>query len=344
MSLDQRQIEQLPKIELHLHLDCSLSFDAVQRLKPGISEAEYRQRFLPPPETSDLADILQYTAAPLALLQSEDGLREAVRDLFAQLQKDNVVYAEMRFAPLLHLEGGLGAEEVVEIVSDCAATGSHETGIGCGIILCTCRHFSEAQSLCTVRLVDRYLQDTKVCGFDIACDEAGFPIDAHRSAFEIAIQKEIPRTAHAGEALGAESVWETLEHFRPHRIGHGVHSIEDEALVAYLAEQEILLEVCPTSNIMIGAYPAYADHPVDPLYRAGVLVGINTDTRTLTPVTLTEEYVKLSRTFGWGAEEFYQCNLNALSHAFSGDSEKERLDEILSSGYGPAGLHSSIGT
>ena len=97
-----------------------------------------------------------------------------------------------------------------------------------GIILCTLRHYSKAQSMQTVQLVDKYIQTTAVAGFDIAADEAGFSIDAHKKAFEYAIEKNIPRTAHAGEAKGADSVWETLEFFKPQRIGHGVRSIEDK--------------------------------------------------------------------------------------------------------------------
>ncbi|GAI99642.1 unnamed protein product, partial [marine sediment metagenome] len=185
----------------------------------------------------------------------------------------------------------------------------------------------------TIKLVERYIKNTKVVGFDIAADEAGFPIDLHKKAFKYAIKRDIPRTAHAGEARGAESVWETLEHFKPQRIGHGVRSVEDKELIEFLVKNEIHLEICPTCNIQTDIYKEYSDHPVDFLFKSGVSLGINTDGRSLVNVTLTDEYKKLATTFGWEAEHFYKCNVNALSHAFISNSEKEKLEQILKSNY-----------
>lgn len=129
------------------------------------------------------------------------------------------------------------------------------------------------------------------------------------------------------------SVWETLEHFKPQRIGHGVRSIEDEKLIEFLVKNEIHLEICPTCNIQTDIYKEYSNHPVDFLFKSGVSVGINTDGRSLVNVTLTDEYKKLAATFGWEAEHFYKCNVNALSHAFISNSEKEKLGQILKSNY-----------
>jgi adenosine deaminase len=264
-------------------------------------------------------------------MQTDEQLREVVKGLFVQLKKENVIYAEIRFAPLLHLDKGLSAEDVVEIVTDSVKENSHSTGIKCGIILCTLRHYDEMKSFQTIKLVERYIKNTNIVGFDIAGDEAGFPIDSHKNAFKYAVKRDIPRTAHAGEARGAESVWETLVHFKPQRIGHGVRSIEDEKLIEFLVKSEIHLEICPTCNIQTDIYKEYSDHPIDFLYKSGVSVGINTDGRSLVNVTLTDEYKKLATTFGWEAEHFYKCNVNALSHAFISDSEKEKLGQILKS-------------
>lgn len=186
-------------------------------------------------------------------MQTTEQLRLVTADLFEQLQRDNVIYAEIRFAPLLHTEKGLSAEEVVGTVEDALATASQATGVGAHLILCTLRHFSEAQSLQTVQLVKQF-RGTRVAGFDIAADEAGYPVDAHIAAFDYAADNNIPCTAHAGEARGSDSVWETLEHFRPSRIGHGVRSIEDPALLEHLREQNTHLEVCATCNIQTNGY------------------------------------------------------------------------------------------
>lgn len=322
----------LPKVELHLHLDCSLSYAVVQQIDPAITPEIYRERFVAPAKCTDLADFLTRAPQGFRLMQTERQLRLVTADLFAQLAADNVRYAELRFAPLQHLAGGLSAEEVVEIVAEETRRQIDQTGIGARIILCTLRHFSAAQSLQTVQLVEKF-HGTTVAGFDIAGDEAGFPIDAHVAAFQYAQAAGIPCTAHAGEARGPDSVWETLHQFHPSRIGHGVRSIEDERLLVHLKTHGIHLEVCPSCNVQIDIFDTYADHPIDRLYRQGLSVGINTDTRTITNITLSEEYEKLHRVFGWHPPDFLHCNLNAIAAAFLPEPQKEQLAAELIAAY-----------
>lgn len=322
----------LPKIELHLHLDCSLSYEVVKKLNPAIMPEEYRQNFVAPPKCTGLADYITRAQAAIELMQTEEALRLVTADLFEQLQADQVIYAEMRFAPLEHLREGLSPEHVVQTVQEAVAQGSRETGISAGLILCTLRHYSEAQSMETVRLVEQF-SGTPVVGFDIAADEAGFPIDHHKAAFQYAYEKGIPCTAHAGEACGADSVWETLRHFHPRRIGHGVRSAEDTRLLDFLKQHHIHLEVCPTSNIQTNVYPTINDHAVDKIYRHGVSLGINTDARTISDTTLTAEYRQLEQVFGWGKPELLQCNLMAVEAAFAREEIKENLRQKLQNGY-----------
>lgn len=322
----------LPKIELHLHLDCSLSFEVVRRLDPAVDEAAYRRHFIAPPRCLDLADFLSRTDKGIQLMQSREQLRLITLDLMRQLRADRVLYAEIRFAPLLHTEGGLSAGSVVEIVHRALEEGMAETGVEARLILCTLRHYRQSQSMETVRLIESF-RGGKVGGFDIASDEAHFPIDEHIKAFYYARDRGIPRTAHAGEARGPASVWETLEHFAPSRLGHGVRSIEDDRLVEHLAERNIHLEICPSSNLQTNIYESLSDHPVDRLRRSGVSVGINTDGRTLVNVTLSEEYRKLADTFEWEPAHFLRANLNALEAAFLEEQEKERLRVRLEQEY-----------
>lgn len=325
---------QLPKIELHLHLDCSLSYDVVKRIDPSITEEEYQYSFIAPEKCIDLADYLTRAVKGFALMQTKEQLQWVVQDLFQQLKADNVIYAEIRFAPLQHLAKGLSPAEVVTYVEQATADAIKETGIEARLILCTLRHFTEAQSMETVKLVEQF-KGTTVAGFDIAADEAGFPIDNHIFAFKYAKEKGIHCTAHAGEAKGPESVWETLEHFGPTRIGHGVRSYEDEKLVQYLREHKIHLELCPTCNVQINIYDEYKDHPIDQLYKAGVNLNINTDARTITNISLTKEYQKLHKTFGWTMEDFYKCNVMAVDAAFLKDAVKEDLKKKLHTAYNP---------
>ncbi len=325
----------LPKVELHLHLDCSLSYAAVSRLDAGVTREEYAREFVAPARCTNLADFLARAPRGLQLMQSEESLRLVTEDVFTQLAADGVVYAELRFAPLLHLERGLTAERVVEVVERETERLTRATGIEAGVILCTLRHFNAEESMATAGLVDAF-RGSRVAALDLAGDEAGFPLDAHIGAYRFAREKGLFRTAHAGEGCGPESVWETLRVLAPQRIGHGTRSYEDTALVEHLREERIHLELCPSSNVqIIPSILSWEHHPIDRLYRAGVALNVNTDTRMLTPATLTGEYDGLRRTFGWGEEEFLRTNLMGVEAAFAEEALKERVRGRIASAYGP---------
>ena len=322
----------LPKVELHQHLNCSLSYQVVSQIEPSITLEEYRTNFIGPAKCTDLADLLTRARSGYPLMQTAEHLRLVTLDLFEQLRRENVLYAEIRYAPLRHTEGGLSAREVVASVEAATAEAVCRAGIEARIILCTLRFYPEAQSLETVRLVEDF-RGTHVAGFDIAADKPGNVIDAHIPAFRYARDKGIPYTAHAGETRGPIIVWETLEHFAPSRLGHGVRSIEDPALIERLRQQQIHLEMCPSCNVQTNIYDTYADHPIDKLYRAGISVGVNTDARTLVNITLSQEYEKLHQTFGWDTEDFFHCNRNALEAAFLPDDVRDQLLARLADGY-----------
>jgi adenosine deaminase len=325
----------LPKVELHLHLDCSLSYQVAARFRSGLTPAQYRAEFAAPAQCSNLVDYIRCAQAGLAIMQTKEQLRAVTLDLFEQLRADNVLYAEVRFAPLLHNVRGLSPEQVVEVVDDATDEGIKEFGVDARLILCTLRHFSEQQSLETVKLVERF-RGSRVAGFDIAGDEAGYPLDAHRAAFQYAIERRIHCTCHAGEARGPDSVWETLRDLQPTRIGHGIRSAQDSKLVEHLKQHRIHLEMCPTSNIQTGAARSMREHPVDQLYRAGVSLSINTDGRTISETNLEREYHVVRDTFLWGSAEFLTCNLEAIRSAFAPDAVKLRIEQKLLTAYGGA--------
>ena len=328
MILTLEEIRKLPKVELHVHLDCCLSFDVVSQLRPSITRQIYEDEFIAPAKCQNLADFLNRIQSSIQLMQTERNLRLVTEDLFRQFREDNVIYAEIRFAPLQHLNEGLTPEQVTDTVERSLSHMVEETGIEARLILCTLRHFTEKQSLRTAELVEEF-RGTRVVGMDLAADEAGFPLDAHIKSFEYAHHHCLHCTAHAGEAKGAESVHETLELLKTCRIGHGVRSIEDPELINILKRKKIHLEICPTCNVQINVYDSYEDHPIDRLYRHGVSLGINTDGRAISNITLSAEYERLQRIFGWGKEHFLACNRSALEAAFLPDTQKERLFSCL---------------
>lgn len=330
------ELKDLPKVELHLHLDCSLSFEVVRHFDPSVTRPFYESHFKAPAKCVDLPDFLARAAQGIRMTQSEAQLYAVTIDLLGQLKKEHVIYAEIRFAPLEHVQQGLAPEKVVETVLAALDEGGRLTGIRAGLILCTLREYPADKSIASARLAVKY-RDHGVSGFDMAGNEADFPIDDHIAGFRLARDHGIPCTSHAGEARGPESVRDTLRHFGTVRIGHGVRSIEDQELVEELAEKGVHLEICPSSNVQINVYDTLADHPVDRLRRAGVSLGINTDSRTLSNTTLEQEYGLLAGQFGWGPAEFLQCNMYALRAAFLPEAEKARLAEILTKGYGQTG-------
>lgn len=330
--MEQSAYSTFPKIELHLHLDCSLSYKVIKKIDPAVTFETFRETFIAPPKCNDLADYLSTANHHVNLMQTSEALRLVTLDLFDQLLADHVIYAEIRFAPLLHVKKALTPPEVVQIVNEATREGIEKTGIQAGLILCTLRHFTEEQSMETVKLVDQF-SGSHVVGFDIAGDEAGHPIDNHRAAFDYANEKGLNITAHAGEASGAESVRETLNHFHPVRLGHGVRSVEDPKLLDFIKRQGIHLEVCPTSNIQTDTVDKMENHPADKIYRQGVSMGINTDARTISNTTLTREYRILHRHFGWGKEDFKRCNLEAIEHAFTTPAIRAELRTKILAAY-----------
>jgi len=323
---------QLPKIELHLHLDCSLSYKVVQQINPAITEEEYRSSFVAPPKCTDLNDYLTRAVKGFELMQTREQLRLVTLDLFEQLKADQVIYAEIRFAPLLHIAGGLDPATVVQTVNDAVSEGIVATGVQAGLILCTLRHYNEAQSMETIRLAEQF-KGTHVLGFDIAGDEAGYPVTAHIKAFELAHELGIPCTAHAGEAAGPASVKDTLQSFHPSRIGHGVRSAEDIGLLDQLKTHDIHLEVCPTSNVQTNVVDTIRDHPLDRIYRHGVSMSLNTDCRTISDVNLSGEYNRVESVFQWRKEDFLHCNLEAIRHAFCDEQLKIKLSQQIRDAY-----------
>ena len=326
------KFKNLPKIELHLHLDCSLSYDVVKKIDPTVDLNHYKSSFQAGESCSSLKDYLKCADNAIELMQTKENLQFIVEDLFKQLHDDNVIYAEIRFAPLLHCEGDLNAKKVVDIICMSALIQSKKYNIDYGLILCTLRHYSEDESLKTVKLVNQF-SEKGVVGFDIAADEAGYPIDNHIKAFTYAKNNNLNITAHAGEAKGSESIWETINKLYAKRIGHGVRCVEEKSLMKHLSNNDIHLEICLTSNIKTATFESIALHSVDKIFKSNISLSLSTDGRTISNIDLTSEYELVMKEFSWDINDIKKTNLDAISHSFTTPEIKKELIKKINSSY-----------
>lgn len=318
--------KKLAKVELHVHLDTCLSYYYVRQVFPEMRMKEFQETFIAPSKCEDLGDFLSKIAPMLDILQTQSAIEQAVDDLFDQFQADNVVYAEIRFAPLLHTRLGLSAEKVVKITLSAIHKAIKDYHINAGLLLCTLRHFSAGESMQTARLVTQFM-DKGVVGLDLAADEARFPLDNHLAPFAHVLEAGGNVIAHAGEAKGADSVTEVLDKLKVTRIGHGVRSIEQPEVIEKLKQQNTLLEVCPSCNLVCNVFGSIQEHSVDQLKRAGVKLNINTDARTIADTTLNKEYQLLHDAFGWQVSDFVKTNLDALDASFISPELRESLKQ-----------------
>lgn len=309
-------------VDLHLHLDGSLSAEFVleQAEKDGIVLPADNVQDLMPYLTvgntcESLNEYLEKFDLPLSVLQTENALEKSVYDLMKRLDAEGVEYAEIRYAPQLHLQRGLAQEAVVEATLSGLNCAIRDYNIDGKLILC-CMRMADNQSanMQTVEVAKRYLGQG-VAAIDLAGAEALFPTKNFEQIFRRASMYDIPFTIHAGEADGPGSIRDALK-FGATRIGHGVRCIEDSALVDELIKRQIPLEVCPISNAQTKACPDIAHHPILKLLDYGVCVTVNTDNRTVSNTNLNKEFDALYRELHMTDSQKEKLNKNSLSAKF----------------------------
>tara|TARA_E500000178_G_scaffold342701_1_gene388311 strand:- start:173 stop:1165 length:993 start_codon:yes stop_codon:yes gene_type:complete len=318
----------MPKVELHTHIDCSLSHETVARLGVDLTPEEYRQNFVAPERCKDLTEYLACIDPALKILQTKKSLEFAIDGLIAAQAAENVLYAELRFAPHLHLERGLGLDDVMETVLQAIRISGSRYNVECGLILCTLRHFTEQQSLEVADLTLRFA-DQGVVALDLAGDEANYSIAPNIAAFKQVREAGGNVIAHAGEASGADSVLETLDLLQAKRIGHGVRSVEDMALVERIVAEGLHLEICPSCNIQTGIFSEITRHSLPKLLDSGVNISLNTDGRATNGASLSSEYQVVSDAFGWSDHIFLDLNRNALNASFASDRVKSSVNSQI---------------
>lgn len=311
-------LKDLPKVELHVHLDGSVRCDTV-------SEVLNRDLFLvkhnmiAKSKCEDLNDYLTKFATPNEAMQTKENLRRIAYELATDLKNDFVIYAEIRFAPMKHLEKGLNKYEVIESILE----GLNRVDIKTNLILCMMRGDSLQTNMEVIDLAKHFYKKG-VCAVDLAGAEALYKTSDYEELFNYAKEVGIPYTIHAGEADGYDSIKSAIS-FGTKRLGHGVEILGHDDLIDLVKEKDILLEVCPTSNVQTNVVDKISNHPIRTLFDKGVKVCVNTDNRTVSNVTLTREYRNLLSGLNFNYEEFIKMNKDAIEHAFLSFEEKEKL-------------------
>ena len=314
-------LRSLPKAELHQHLDGSIRPETAVELAAALGMPldidDARRRMVAPEHGESQSGLLAYFDLPIALLQTGEALERVTSELVEDLMHDGVRYAEVRWAPRLHLERGLSVTAVLEAVASGIARAAPTHGTATpliGLIVTAMRSHPPAANVELARAAAAF--GPPILGFDLAGLEAEWPAPPHAAAFNEARDGGLALTAHAGEVPGAQRVREVLD-FGIRRVAHGVTAIEDEALLQLLRARDVTLDLCPTSNVQAGIVPDLASHPIAALHRAGVSVTISTDDRTVTGTTLTEEMARTATAVGLTDDELATIALNGFARAFA---------------------------
>ena len=317
-------------IDLHLHLDGSLSLESVRDLAEMQNIAiepddEKLLRILQVgPDCRDLNEYLEKFSFPCSLLQTPEAITRSVENLRRELKERGLLYAEIRFAPQLHMLQGLDQRQVIRAAVD----GLKADGVKAGLILCCMRgKGNHGENLDTVRLAGEFL-GKGVSAVDLAGAEALFPNGDYEDLFDLAKELGVPYTIHAGEADGPQSVWKALE-FGAKRLGHGVRSVEDPQLLTHLVREGITLELCPTSNLNTNIYSSIADYPLMQLLNAGVRVTINTDNTMVSGVSLQSEWEKVMEAFHLTREQVLTIQKNGAEAVFGDEDLKMWLRQEI---------------
>ena len=297
---------ELPKAELHLHLEGSIEPETLRELKPDLALDEIRAHYC----YDDFAGFLGSFEWVARHLETPEHYAHITRRLLERLASENV-----RCAEIIHSTGVvIWREQDPAAVFEAVRRAAEGAGVEVRWIIDAVRQFGKEHVMRVAEFAASYA-GRGVVAFGIGGDEERGPARDFAEAYRFARAKGLRLTAHAGETAGPESVWEALE-IGAERIGHGIRSIEDPVLVRHLRDKDIPLEICISSNVATGAVAALKDHPVRRLFDAGVPITLNTDDRAMFHTTLTAEYELAAREFGFSEEELRQIAANGFRYGF----------------------------
>jgi adenosine deaminase len=325
----------LPKIELHCHLDGSLRPETIIDIAkkdgiglPTMDKDEIQQELIAPLDCESLDEYLKRFALPNLVMQSQENLKRITFELFEDAAKENVKYMEVRFAPLLHTVKGLTVEEIIQSVIDGMREAEEQFDIHGNIIL-SCMRTMSAESAFEVVEKGKQFLGKGVVAIDLcASEEEGFCGDFVEP---IALAREYGYrvTIHAGETGVGKNVLEAVEMLGAERIGHGVFIKDCAEAYDVVKEKQVVLEMCPTSNVQTKAVGQYSEHPIYNFHKDGIKVTVNTDNRTVSDTTMAKECTIVFDEFNMSEEDYKKIYLDSVEACFADEETKVKLKKYL---------------
>lgn len=321
----------LPKIDLHCHLDGSVRPETILELAqfesldvPQTVE-DLKTQLIAPESCASLDEYLKRFSIPVQLMQTADHLERITYELFEDAARENVKHLEVRFGPLLHLERGLSIDEVFESVIKGMKRATKDYDISGNIIASVLRTMKTDRVMDLINSASQY---DEVVAIDLASSEvAGFCIN-FEPFIAYAREKGLHVTIHAGETGVGQNVFDAITLLQAERIGHGIY-IKDHKAAYELVRTGVGLEICPTSNVQTKAVDSMESHPIDAFYKDGLPVTINTDNRTVSNTTMTEEIKRTIETFNLSLEDYWHIYKTSVEQSFADDTVKNRLLNYL---------------
>ncbi len=308
-------------IDLHVHLDGSIRPQTIIELAreqdawlPTYDINKIKNYLVMTPDAKDRSSFFRRHDLSQAVLQGRRAIRRVVSELVIDLGRQGVMYAEIRMTPQAHVLRGLTQSQVVEAALDGLLRGMELSRTKANLVLCTMRGADEKDNFETIVEAARHLR-RGVAGIDLVGDETAYGTGCYEEQFRLLREEGIPFTVHAGIMAGAENIWAAVENGAK-RIGHGIRVIEDENLARLIKEKEIVLEMCPVSNVLTGVVPSIESHPVRRCFDAGLKVTIGTDDMVLCDTTLLKQYALLKEKLGFSDDDIVKMNEYAIDGAF----------------------------
>ena len=310
-------IHQLPKAELHLHIEGTLEPEMMWQLAernkiqlPYADVESIRQAY----QFKDLQSFLDLYYQGAQVLQTYQDFYDLTWAYLTHMDQENVRHVEIFFDPQTHTDRNIPFEVCFEGIRDALRDGNKQYQISFHIILCFLRHLSQNQAFTTLEQAQPYLDDIIAVGLDST--ELGHPPQKFKQVFEKALSLGLKTVAHAGEEGSPDYIWQAIKDLKVSRIDHGVRAIEDPKLMDYLADSQIPLTICPLSNLALRVYSSMTEHPIKKMLEQGLCVTINSDDPSYFGGYLTENYIQTAKALKLSADQLKKIANNSIKASF----------------------------